>query len=35
MRLSKMVYHAEEFVKTPKQSIKRFLYTDAEVSSVL
>ena len=31
MRLSKMVYHAEEFVKTPKQSIKRFLYKDAEV----
>ena len=31
MRLNKMVYHPEEFVKTPKQSIKRFLYKDVEV----
>ena len=31
MRVSKMVYHREEFVKTPKQSIKRFLYNDVDV----
>lgn len=31
MRVSKIVLHKEEFEKTPKQSIKRFLYTDAEV----
>jgi long-chain acyl-CoA synthetase len=31
MKLSRLVLHKEEFEKTPKQSIKRFLYKDAEV----
>lgn len=31
MRISKIVLHKEEFEKTPKQSIKRFLYKDAEI----
>jgi long-chain acyl-CoA synthetase len=31
MRLAKLVIHKEEFEKTPKKSIKRFLYQDVEV----
>jgi long-chain acyl-CoA synthetase len=31
MKLSKIVLHTDEFEKTPKQSIKRFLYYDVEV----
>jgi long-chain acyl-CoA synthetase len=31
MRLSKLVLHKDEFEKTPKKSIKRFLYQDAEI----
>lgn len=31
MRLTRIVLHSEEFQKTPKQSIKRFLYKDAQV----
>lgn len=31
MRVSRIVLHKDEFEKTPKQSIKRFLYNDAKV----
>jgi len=31
MKVSRIVLHKDEFEKTPKQSIKRFLYKDAEV----
>ena len=31
MQLSRIVLHNDEFEKTPKQSIKRFLYKDIEV----
>jgi len=31
MRLTRLVLHIDEFQKTPKQSIKRFLYKDAKV----
>lgn len=31
MKVSRIVLHPKEFEKTPKQSIKRFLYKDAEV----
>ena len=31
MKVAQVVIHPEEFQKTPKQSIKRFLYKDVEV----
>lgn len=31
MQISRIVFHPDEFAKTPKQSIKRFLYQDIDV----
>lgn len=31
MQVSRLVFHPEEFAKTPKQSIKRFMYQDTDV----